>query len=269
MQKSLMNKINLVLATVLILIASYIAADIFWLIVKPKVVESGVKPISKYQENLVLANNIFGSKKAVVLKKSVAKVKYSKLNLDLIGVLFKREKSFAMIAPSGQRALAKTYQVGDHIKTGVSVKEIGADFVILQRGAKLEKLIYKRVTTKDDAIDKNIVENKTKLSTIQRQTLNDYRLEIISNPKKLLSVVSIVPTFKNGKMLGVKVKPSKDKQIFKDLGFESGDIITKINHTYIDSFNKFAKIRQIIYTNSAFDLRIKRNNKTVNLSIQL
>ncbi|MBE8232255.1 MAG: hypothetical protein HAW67_00870 [Endozoicomonadaceae bacterium] len=266
----MMNKINLALAAVLMLIASYIAADIFWLFASPEVVVSSDKPNAvKNQENLVLANDIFGGQKIIEVKKAPVKVVETKLNLDLIGILFKREKSLAIIAPSNSHALAKTYQVDDDIKTGVSVKEIGADFVILQRGKKLEKLIYKHAGSKEDGIDKVVAKNKAKLSTKQKEVVNDYRAEIASNPRKLLSIVSVIPTFKNGRMLGVKVKPDKDKQIFNALGFKSGDIITKVNHTLVNNFNKFAKIRQIIYTNSSFDLKIKRNNKTVYLSIQL
>ncbi|MBE8190470.1 MAG: hypothetical protein HAW58_06445 [Candidatus Thioglobus sp.] len=262
-----MNKINLAFVAILTLFASYIAADIFWVFASPEVAAADVKAkISKNHKTLVLADNIFGNK--IVKKKSLEKVEQSKLNLDLIGILFKAKRSFAIIAPANSHKLAKNYKVGDSIKTGVSVKEIGADFVILQRGKKLEKLIYKHAT-KTGKLDNIFTKNTAKLSSRQKKTLNNYRLEISSNPKKLLSLVSVIPAFKNGKMIGIKVKPSKDKRIFKDLGFKTNDIITKINHTFIDNFNKFAKIRQIIYTNSLFNLKIKRNNKTVYLSIQL
>lgn len=265
-----MNKINLAFVTVLALFASYIATDILWLLISPKVVESYTKPkAAKNPKNLVLVNNIFGGNKAQV-KKPRVKVIPSKLNLDLIGILFKPKKSFAIIAPSSSHKLAKVYKVGDSIKSGVSVKEIGVDFVILQRGAGLEKLLYKRIGGKNSIVNHTIyTNNKNKLSTVQREILNEYRSEIVSNPRKLLSIVNVIPAFRNGKMLGVKVKPDKDKKTFNDLGFKSGDIVTKINNTLINDFSKFAKIRETIYRNTIFNLKIKRNNKTVDLSIQL
>ena len=265
-----MNKINLSFSAIFILIASYIAADLFWLVVKPEVVQSAPHSGGKqYTDNLGLANNIFDNKKIVEVVEPEPEIIYTKLNLDLIGVLFREQKSFAIIAPTKNHRLAANYKVGDSVKPGAIVKEIGTDFVILKRGDKLEKLIYKFNDKKSISVKNTSNTQKSKLSTIQRQKLDDYRLEILSNPKKLLSIVSVIPAFKNGKMIGVKVKPNKDKKIFKDLGFKTNDIITKINRIYINNFSNFAKIRKFIYNNSSFDLQIKRNNKTVHLSIQL
>lgn len=264
----LIKKIQNGLMAALTLVLSYLAADIFWLLVQPQVAAPIVVNIGgKSTTDLVVKRNIFG-KQAAQVKKPSKEVKQSKLNLVLIGVLFKREKSFAIIAHSNAIALAKTYQAGDSIKTGIRVKEIGENFVILARGETLERLVFKPNGAGSRVINKSKVHN-SKLSITQKNKLDNYRLQIVSNPTKLLSVVSVAPFFKDGKMLGVKVKPNKNKQIFKDLGLKSSDIITKINHIDIDSFDKFAQIRQIIYTSSLFDLKIKRNNKIVYLSIQL
>ncbi len=263
------DKLNLIVIAALTLLLSHIATDVFWLIFKPEAVQVTVTP-KVLQKNLTLDAHIFGSKKIVKVAPPKTKVKKTKLNLDLIGILFKDNRSLAIIAPSGVRALAKIYAVGDSVKTGVKVKKIGVDFVILERGKTWEKLLFaKKEGEKNNIFGTKSLTKKSKLSTAQKKKLDDYRLEIISNPEKLLSIVNVVPFFKNGKMLGVKVKPNQDKKIFNDLGFKPNDIVTKVNNTKINSFDIFAKIRDIIYSNNFFDLEVERDNKTVYLSIQL
>ena len=269
-----MRQLNFIFTTILVVVLSYIAADLLWLVWKPEVGQASTVAVKKTPlQQISLPTDIFGKRQVIPVKTPAKKVKQSKLNLELIGVLFKHKDPFAIIAPVGQLSLAKTYQVGDTVKTGVLVHDIGADFVLLKRGDKLEKLLFKKANNAA-----NIISNRgkgpkkssqSKLSPVQRSTVNEYRVEIVNNPKKLLSLVSVVPFFENGQMLGVKVKPGKDRAIFQALGFKSGDVITKINNINIDNFNKFAKIRQMIYDNLNFDLSVKRDDRIVHLSIQL
>ena len=265
-----MNKIHSILPVILVLILTYLLAVMFWLIFTPKLSEN---PAIFTQAKLVIIEvpgDIFGNKKVPTKEKVVVKkIKQSKLNLQLIGVLFQRENSIAIVSPSDKPALAKNYRVGDKVKVGVVIKEIGTNFVILKRGEKLEKLTFKKDAKSDDIIIGQFKSSRSKLSTVQKSKLDDYRLNIIKNPKKLLSIVSVVPFFSNGKMLGVKVKPNKDKDIFIGLGFKSGDIITKVNNISVNNFSKFGIIRQLIYSNTAFTLQVKRGNETIVLEVSL
>lgn len=258
------------LTLLLTVVIAYASAQIFWLVFMPNLIPT-INSIALNQQRatqLNLKNNIFGNKK--IVKKSTKKVKESKLNLTVVGILFRQEKSIAIIAPSSALVLAKTYRINDSIKTGVKVKEIGESFVILNRNGKLEKLQYhKKIAGKSLVTQSKKKTEAVRLSEPQKSRINDYRLEIVSNPKKLLSIVGVIPFFKNGKMIGVKVKPNQDKQLFNALGFKSGDIITTINQISIDNFNKFAKIQQTIFNSSSFDLTLKRQNKTVHLNLQL
>lgn len=272
------NQINLTLTVILTLVMSYTVSGVFWHIFAPEpksLITLNTQKITP--DNLRVASNIFGSKKtfkkAPKLKKSKKpkKIKLSPLNLDLIGILFKNSnRSLVMIVPSGSRK-SKVYGVGDKVKPDAVVKTIKADSVIFQRGDQTEELYLKKLKKNTIISDTKNKSNtyKGKLSVKQKKTINNYRSEIIKNPRKLLSVVSVLPFFRGGEMLGVQVKPNKDKKIFNGLGFKSGDIIVKVNDTRVDNFNKFAKLRQTIYSKRRFDLEIKRAGETIYLSIDL
>lgn len=272
-----MNKINLTSAAILTMAISYVIAGIFWRVVAPNPAFLTAPNPQPPQANLRIANNIFGNKKNQ--KKppiKSQKIKLSPLNFKLVGILLREpHNSFAIISPLNTNAAAKVYQKGDNLTTDAVIEQIKATSVILKRGEKTEELRLQKPEKNPVISNKNRqntgkrIIQKAKLSTIQRSTLNDYRVEIVSNPSKLLSLVSVLPFFRDGKMVGVKVKPNKNKAIFNDLGFKSGDIIVEINNIRIDNFNKFAKLRQLIYSQSAFDLKIQRNNKNIYLFIQL
>jgi general secretion pathway protein C len=220
-----------------------------------------------------IPSDIFGNKASSTNKPAIKTVKQSKLNLNLIGVLYKREKSFAIIAPLGSPKRAKNYKVGDSVKTGVKLYQVGRDFVLLERrSGKLEKLLLiKRINKKllfGNFRAKKLTQ-KSQLNLTQKRQLNDYRDSIVDNPEQLLSVVSLVPFFSNGKMQGVKVKPNKKRALFNALGFKAGDIIIKVNQIHTNNFSNFGKIRKLIHANTKFNLEIKRGNEIIILEVSL
>jgi type II secretion system protein C len=269
-----MKKIASMLPVILVLILTYLLATIFWLVFTPK--SSDNNPVTATQTNLatvVIANDIFGNKEIRTKKPIVKEVKKSKLNLDLIGVLYKREKSFAIIAPLGSPKRAKNYRVGDDVKTGVKLHQVGRDFVLLQRrGGKLEKLLLVKKKDKRTLFSRgkvNKITQKSQLDFVQKQQLNDYRDQVVDNPRQLLSVVSLVPFFSNGKMQGIKVKPNKKRKLFYALGLKAGDIITKVNQIRTNNFSNFGTIRELIHSNTRFNLEIKRGNEIIILEVSL
>jgi general secretion pathway protein C len=162
------------------------------------------------------------------------------LNLTLQGVLHSDDPQQAKVIIVGADKKGETYRRGQTIQ-GAVLQEIFPDRVILQRNGNQETLKLKKETTSSD------ISSPVSPAVSQPQTsLKDYRQQIIDKPANLSKVVRIKPSETNGKLVGYELNAGNDPQIFKQLGFQSGDIAIKINDIPLDvptqSFNALQQL---------------------------
>jgi general secretion pathway protein C len=162
------------------------------------------------------------------------------LNLTLQGVLYSDDPQQAKAIIVGAEKKGETYRRGQTIQ-GAVLQEILADRVILQRNGNQETLKLKKETTSSES------SSPVSPAVSQPQTsLKDYRQQIIDKPANLSKVVRIKPSETNGKLVGYELNAGNDPQIFQQLGFQSGDIVIKINDIPLDvptqSFNALQQL---------------------------
>ena len=98
---------------------------------------------------------------------------------------------------------------------------------------------------------------------------NRYRNEIRQNPASFLNYVRATPARQNGKFIGFRLQPGKQRGALKDLGLKPGDIVTSINGVQIDAPAKGMKAMQALGEGDSVNVTLQRAGQEVSLNLTL
>lgn len=193
--------------------------------------------------------------------KQKEKLKESKLNLKLVGVLVAPNMSVAIIDKSGQ---SNSYLIDEEIQRNVYLKEVYRDYVLISNRGFIEKLKMEqtRGLFEEGSVSKSLSQSQlSKLTVVKENALK--------NPVSIMRYVRFQNISKNGKITGVKVWPRQEKEIFSALGFVAGDELISIDGQSIDKLAKSPTLWQSLLKQSQFELMVKRNGQEIPLSVGL
>ncbi len=239
---------------------------------------TNINTLKSNTENMKVYHNLFGQfQRAQPREKNYKKVKLTPLNLTLVGTVFKAKNALAII--KNGRDKAKVYQQGDKIISGVLLKNIAKNYVVIERKERLEKILIKfnyirpNGQSKREVINLGKFKRKTtsvsRLSGSQKRRLGNYLKEVSSNPKGLFSLISIAPNFSNGKLTGFKLNSSKEKQLFNNLGFKENDTVTRINDIILDNLSSSFKVIKLLKQTKFFDIYLDRHGEQHIITLDL
>ena len=200
-----------------------------------------------------IVNNPFSSSnKNYLLSEVVIDAPVTTLGLNLYGITFTNDvnKNSAILGfnPNEQ----KSYRVGDEISSGVLVDYIDRDRVIINREGNQESVRFKRTSIIAINDVKQAKDRPNLRTTIKKENL-------------LSDLFSFVPYYKNGNLKGVEIFPGKNKDLFKENGLQSGDIIIAVNGVSISSP---ANIRNI-NTDQITSIEVQRDDKNLSIDLKL
>ena len=200
-----------------------------------------------------IVNNPFSSSnKNYLLSEVVIDAPVTTLGLNLYGITFTNDvnKNSAILGfnPNEQ----KSYRVGDEISSGVLVDYIDRDRVIINREGNQESVRFKRTSIIAINDVKQAKDRPNLRTTIKKENL-------------LSDLFSFVPYYKNGNLKGVEIFPGKNKDLFKENGLKSGDIIIAVNGVSISSP---ANIRNI-NTDQITSIEVQRDDKNLSMDLKL
>ena len=200
-----------------------------------------------------IVNNPFSSSnKNYLLSEVVIDAPVTTLGLNLYGITFTDDvnKNSAILGfnPNEQ----KSYKVGDEISSGVLVDYIDRDKVIINREGNQESVRFKRTSIIAINDVKQAKDRPNLRTTIKKENL-------------LSDLFSFVPYYKNGNLKGVEIFPGKNKDLFKENGLQSGDIIIAVNGVSISSP---ANIRNI-NTDQITSIEVQRDDKNLSIDLNL
>lgn len=157
----------------------------------------------------------------------------TRLNLTLNGVIASSDERIARAFIATVGGSEKGYRLGAGLPGGAILKEIHPDRVILLRGGQYETL---RMPKKTDSIvlsdDAPAAAKPTEpriTAKVSREEVLQYKQKLLTAPKELAGAIRQRPVRRNGKIVGYRVFPGKDREAFKRLGLKPGDIITQVN----------------------------------------
>ena len=146
------------------------------------------------------------------------------LSLQLTGVLSSDDSStgWAIIAPS--RGDGKAYYVGDAIENtgGASLHAVYGDRVILNRAGRLETLRLPKELSAGAA-------PRMAQSMPSMPQAGNLRDVISDNASRLTEVIRVAPYIDQGQMVGFRIKPAQNRELFDALGLQPNDVVTDIN----------------------------------------
>jgi general secretion pathway protein C len=151
------------------------------------------------------------------------------LSLSLTGILAGGPKGQAII--SANRGQERTYHVGDSIDNadGATLHSVEPDRVLLNRSGRLETLrLPEQLSSAAPRTTSPI------LPPAAAQPAGSLRQVISENASRLTDVVRLAPHVQEGKVVGFRVNPGRDRATFEALGLQPGDVVTDINGTVLD-----------------------------------
>jgi general secretion pathway protein C len=151
------------------------------------------------------------------------------LSLSLTGILAGGPKGQAII--SANRGQEKTYHVGDTVDNadGATLHSVEADRVLLNRNGRLETLRLPEQLS--SAAPRSLT---PALPPAAAQPAGSLRQVISDNASRLTDIVRLAPHVQEGKVVGFRVNPGKDRATFDALGLQPGDVVTDINGTVLN-----------------------------------
>lgn len=162
------------------------------------------------------------------------------LSLDLRGIL-----STGSDGANGQAIIAanrgedKAYHVGQSIDTasGTKLYSVYWDRVLLDRGdGRVETLrLPKELLGAPAARARGPVMAPPVAAPAANESL---RTVISQNASRFSDIVRIMPAIEQGKTIGFRVQPAKDRPTFDALGLVPGDVVTQINGVALDDASK-------------------------------
>ncbi len=143
----------------------------------------------------------------------------TQLNAQLNGVLASSDpaKSIAIIAHNG---LQNSYGIGDYIDgTQARIRQVFADRVIIARDGRDETLM----------LDGEEYGKPLPKATRQGAAFSSVRSELMSNPGKITDYLNISPVRVDGRMVGYRLNPGSNPEMFNQLGLVANDLAVSIN----------------------------------------
>jgi general secretion pathway protein C len=152
------------------------------------------------------------------------------LNLTLTGVLSSEDSSEGWAIIDSDRNEANIYYVGDTIDNtgGASLHAVYDDRVLLNRAGRLETLRLPKELSGQVATARP-APTAAQLGQASRQAPASLRGVLTENASQLSQVIRVAPFLDQGQMVGFRVNPAQDPQLFQSLGLQPNDVVTDIN----------------------------------------
>lgn len=87
--------------------------------------------------------------------------------------------------------------------------------------------------------------------------------------KTLADVVAMSIYRENGQVVGYKIRPGRNAEMFNSLGLQTDDIVTSVNGVALSSPGKIMEIYKSMGSATSANLEIRRGGSTVNLDVML
>ena len=271
-----------VVAAVLVVAIAYQLAKITWMLVPgedftapPPVVAAGAasgRPAGSVDFSALRDSHLFGEApdpeavEAAPPPTELVDAPDTTLNLRLSGVVVRdlNEDSDAMIANGNQPD--KRYRVGETIEgaSGATLHHVYADRVLLNRNGRLETL---RLPEEDDA-GANVRRAAAARPAPAPVTNTAPLREVISqNATAITRVMRFAPHVEGGQIVGFRVTPGPEADVFQGLGLEPGDVVTDINGITLDDPSRGLQAFEALGESTMASVTILRNGNPQVISI--
>ncbi|MGC9401082.1 type II secretion system protein GspC [Vibrio genomosp. F10] len=284
------QRASLLLCVLLLVLSAWMLGKVFWLVQSPvdSVTPWVAQPISKQNKaqstidtSSLTGSHLFGEYKQEskpIEKPVVQDAPKTRLNLTLVGVVASSDngKSLAVIANRGRQA---TYGLNEQIEgTRVQLKAVFNDRVIIDNSGRDETLMLAGIDY--SKLSQNTAQNTAAVRpSVNRQgnnpvksdnesNLETVRAQISEDPQKIFQYVRMSQVKRDGNVIGYRVTPGKEPELFRSVGLESGDIATQLNGHDLTDPVSMSKVFSAISELSELNLTVERDGQTHDINIE-
>ncbi|NOZ53208.1 MAG: type II secretion system protein GspC [Gammaproteobacteria bacterium] len=214
----------------------------------------------------------------------------TRLNLKLKGVFASTDMAAARAIIADAKGSEDSYRINDEVPGGAILNEIYANRVILEHNGRLETLKLPVDSADSGAIagrgnrsrnatanrrtnNRNI--NRTNIASASASTadnsalLGQYRNALLNDPQSVMGLINVRPFQKDGRLIGYRLRPGKDRTVLRRFGLRSGDIVTAVNGVPMNNPIKALEILRDLSSATSLNVDIQRNGTPQSFTFQI
>jgi general secretion pathway protein C len=183
------------------------------------------------------------------------------LSLTLSGILYSDGKLAGAIIGAA-RGQEKSYAVGQSIDNanGATLHSVLADRVLLDRGGQLETLRLPKEPAGGNGSGTAARASAPFAPPAAAPAGNESLRQVITqNASRLTDIFRIAPHVEEGKVVGFRVNPGRDRDTFEALGLHAGDVITDINGTVLDDPSRGLQVFESLGESTTANVTVLRD----------
>lgn len=279
--------LRLVIVVLLGLYLLAFAAELVWRIIPqptlaspPAAVNSASLSSGSSQRGVNISKiqqlNLFGNATATpkpVEQKPVTDAPETRLNLTLTGVVVSSDEA-AATAIVENRGTQNVYGLGEKIDgTNASLQQVFKDRVIIRNGTRDETLMLDGIDYEE--ANRRRERNAQRAPQRQEQSpqLSDDAIEATAalreQPASFTDFISISPQTEGGQLIGYKVAPGKNPDLFNAAGLKAGDVIAQINGLDLTDLQQSQEALSELRSAQSIELTILRDGSYATVYLDL
>ncbi|TMP39972.1 type II secretion system protein GspC [Pseudoalteromonas rubra] len=266
---------------------AFLFAKLFWLLWPVPQTQPLPTQSQMYAQNsaavssqTILGHNLFGKaneKPAVEAPKPViSDAPETQLNVRLTGIVAVSQDDAAGLAIIESQGRQETYVVQDPIKgTRAKLAQVLPDRVILEVSGRFETLMLdgiefsRQVATPVQSRRAANRNQPKQISDKAREELKQRRDELLAEPGKLFDYIRISPERRNGQLVGYRLRPGKDPELFKKMGLKNNDLAIAINGFQLTDMKQAMSAMNELRNSTDANITIERDGQTVDVQFSL
>lgn len=288
-----------------VIYCAYLTARLVWLVwPTPSVKPLDIQPVGAVKStqktiniNNLVAKNLFGDAQKVIAepeqKEVISDAPETNLSINLTGVVAANENDKAGLAIIESQGKQETYGIDDAIRgTRAKLAQVLPDRAILDVNGRFETLMLdgmtfsKKVSMPVPASKKNASstprqarsgsrlskQKQTINATVKpelKQALSNTRKELLTNPGKLFDYIRVTSEFKEGQVIGYRLKPGKNPALFSQLGLKHNDLAVAISGYQLNDMKQAMSALQVLRTSTDATITIDRNGELIDVQFSL
>jgi len=211
----------------------------------------------------IAAADLFGEKPAEqATQEKVIDAPETQLDLTLTGIIASGDesRSWALIEKGGEDQ--KPYAVGNTISNNVELHAIYSNRVILDRSGRFETLTLEREKTDGGlrSVERRSAGGGGDGDVADR--LSQAREQILADPSKITEYVRLQPEKRDGRLVGYRVYPGRNRELFQKVGLRPGELVIAVNGTQLDNQSQALRTLGDLSQASSATLTVQRGGQT-------
>lgn len=179
------------------------------------------------------------------------------LSLELLGVVSSNDSKDGLAIIADSRGQQKKYVVGDAIDGGGGAQLHGVyeDRVILNRAGTLETL---RLPREASARARAVAPRALQMPAPAEEP-SSLRNVLSENASRITDVIRVAPHIEQGQMVGFRINPGQERELFAALQLQPGDVVTDINGTAMTDPSRGLQVFEALGESTMANVTVLRN----------